>query len=159
MYKKVKNPWLGKEGYNCMGCAPHNPIGLHMHFYAAEDETLWGEWTPGDNYQGWIGVLHGGIQAMLLDEAAQWWINVFRGTAGVTSRMELKYRKSVYIKDGPLRVKTTFVKDLRRFIVMHAELLNGSDEVCCEAEITYCQFPKDQALAELGFSGCELEEE
>ena len=31
--RKLKNPWLGIDGYNCFGCAPHNPYGLKMEFY------------------------------------------------------------------------------------------------------------------------------
>ncbi|MCF0197427.1 MAG: PaaI family thioesterase, partial [Bacteroidaceae bacterium] len=145
--------------YNCMGCAPHNPIGLHMQFYAGDNETLWGEWMPGENYQSWVGVVHGGIQALILDEAAEWWMNMFRQTAGVTTKMEVKFQKTVYLKDGPLRVKATHVKDMRAFIALHVELLNNRDEVCSTAEVIYCQFPKEQAAKELGFTGCELEEE
>lgn len=158
MYRRIKNPWLGKEGYNCIGCAPHNPIGLHMSFYAADNETVWGEWMPTENYQSWVGVVHGGIQALILDEAAEWWLNYFRGTAGVTTKMEVKFQKTVLLKDGPLRVKATHVKDLRNFVVLHVELLNSRDEVCSSAEVVYCQFPKEQASTELGFTGCELEE-
>ena len=28
--KKIKNPWIGIEGYNCVGCCPDNEIGLKM---------------------------------------------------------------------------------------------------------------------------------
>ena len=27
--KKIINPWRNHEGYNCFGCSPDNPIGLH----------------------------------------------------------------------------------------------------------------------------------
>lgn len=30
--RKIKNPWMDKEGYNCFGCNPDNPIGVHMEF-------------------------------------------------------------------------------------------------------------------------------
>jgi hypothetical protein len=28
----IKNPFQKIEGYNCFGCSPENPIGLHLHF-------------------------------------------------------------------------------------------------------------------------------
>ena len=28
--KKIINPWLNRPEYNCFGCCPNNPIGLHM---------------------------------------------------------------------------------------------------------------------------------
>ena len=31
--KKIINPWRNHEGYNCFGCSPDNPIGLHLEFY------------------------------------------------------------------------------------------------------------------------------
>ena len=66
--EKLENPWLGlvDEGYNCFGCAPGNPCGLKMEFYEDGDDIVC-YWTPGDNYQGWLKTLHGGIQATLMD--------------------------------------------------------------------------------------------
>ncbi|MCC8071882.1 MAG: PaaI family thioesterase [Bacteroidales bacterium] len=159
MYRRVKNPWLGKEGYNCIGCAPHNPFGLHMHFYVADENVLWGEWNPSVNYESWPGVVHGGVQAMMLDEAAEWWINAFRQTAGITTKMEVKFHKPVLMADGPLRVKATHLKDMRRYVFLLVELLNSKDEVCSSAEVVYLQYPRELVEREYGFTGCELEDE
>lgn len=73
--KKIKNPWLGltDKGYNCFGCSPENPYGLKMEFYEDGDDIV-SFWTPGENYQGWMNTLHGGIQATLMDESAGWLI-------------------------------------------------------------------------------------
>ena len=35
--KKIINPWRNHEGYNCFGCSPDNPIGLHLEFYEDGD--------------------------------------------------------------------------------------------------------------------------
>ncbi|MCD8388051.1 MAG: PaaI family thioesterase [Bacteroidales bacterium] len=158
MYKRVINPWLGKPGYNCIGCSPDNPIGLHMQFYAGDDETLWGEWNPGHNYQGWVNVLHGGIQSLILDEAAEWWINVFRKTAGMTVKLEVKYHKPIMLTDGPLKVKATFSSEKRSYIFIHAELINNRDEVCTSGEICYYQFSREKSLQDFGFAGSQLED-
>ena len=37
--KKIKNPWIGKEGYFCVGCCPTNEAGLKMEFYE-DGETV-----------------------------------------------------------------------------------------------------------------------
>lgn len=44
--QKIINPWKETEGYNCFGCSPGNPAGLHMDFYEDGDEIVcrWG--TP-----------------------------------------------------------------------------------------------------------------
>ena len=38
--RKIKNPWMQKDGYNCFGCSPDNPIGIHMEFYENGDEII-----------------------------------------------------------------------------------------------------------------------
>ena len=67
--RKISNPWLHKEGYYCFGCAPTNPIGLHMEFFEEGDQII-SFWRPQDHFQGWVGVLHGGIISTLIDETA-----------------------------------------------------------------------------------------
>lgn len=37
--EKIKNPYLGKEGYRCICCSPENPIGLHLSFYEDGDDV------------------------------------------------------------------------------------------------------------------------
>ena len=37
--KKIINPWEGLDGYMCFGCAPNNPLGLHMEFFEAVSYT------------------------------------------------------------------------------------------------------------------------
>ena len=49
--KKIINPWRNHEGYNCFGCSPDNPIGLHMEFYEDGDYIV-STWHPEHNYQG-----------------------------------------------------------------------------------------------------------
>ena len=94
--KKISNPWLGlvKDGYNCFGCAPTNPLGLKMEFYEDGDEIV-SLWHSDDNYQGWLHTLHGGIQATLMDEIAAWVMARKLQCAGMTTHMEMKYRKPV----------------------------------------------------------------
>ena len=59
--KKIINPWEGLDGYMCFGCAPNNPLGLHMEFFEDGDDIV-AFWKPQGTYQGWLRTLHGGIQ-------------------------------------------------------------------------------------------------
>ena len=58
--KKIINPWRNHEGYNCFGCSPDNPLGLHLEFYEDGDYIV-STWHPEHNYQGWVDTMHGGI--------------------------------------------------------------------------------------------------
>ena len=64
--RKIKNHWVHKEGYDCFGCSPDNPLGVKMEFYEDGDDIVC-FWKPQAHYQGWIDTLHGGIQATLID--------------------------------------------------------------------------------------------
>ena len=43
--KKIINPWEGLDGYMCFGCAPNNPLGLHMEFFEDGDDIVTGVQT------------------------------------------------------------------------------------------------------------------
>ena len=50
MSKKIINPYSVRKDYNCFGCSPRNPIGLHLNFIEEENEIV-SEWTPDENWQ------------------------------------------------------------------------------------------------------------
>ena len=117
--KKIINPWKGLEGYNCFGCASNNEAGLKMEFYEDGDEVV-SIWKPRPEYQGWIDTLHGGIQAVLMDEICAWVILRKLQTTGVTSKMETRYRKSIDTKDSHIVLRAS-IKEVKRNIVIKKE--------------------------------------
>ena len=81
---EMYNAYADLEGYNCFGCSPGNPYGLKCRF-VDEGEYVTCHWQPSENYQGFFHILHGGIQATLIDEIASWAIFSREATAGVTT--------------------------------------------------------------------------
>ena len=150
--KKIINPWSGVEGYNCFGCAPQNPSGLQMEFYEDGDEIV-SFWHPDGKYQGWLNTLHGGIQAVLLDEVCGWVIMRKLQTAGVTSKMETRYLKPVHTTDSVL------TEQRRNIVVIDASLYNQAGEVCTQAVCTYFAFSREKAEQEMHFHECKTEDE
>lgn len=53
---------------NCFLCGVDNPIGLKLAFYELDDGRVAARFTPGEEHQGYPGVMHGGIACALLDE-------------------------------------------------------------------------------------------
>ena len=105
--REIINPWTTNKvsNYNCFGCNPNNPLGLHMHFYWDGTKVI-SFWKPQDNFVSWPGTLHGGIQATLLDEICGWVIFYQQQTSGVTAKMELRYRKPVHTSNKYLEHRT-----------------------------------------------------
>ena len=157
--KKIINPWLGlsDKGYNCFACAPTNPYGLKMEFYEDGDDIV-SIWNPGDNYQGWLDTLYGGIQATLLDEIGGWIIARKFQTSGMTTSLNIKYKKPIPTgKDIRIEIRGRVKEVKRMFVFIEAEI-RYDGEVRSSAEMTYYTFSKDIAEKDFLFSGCEIED-
>lgn len=155
--KKILNPWRHQEGYNCFGCAPNNPAGIKMEFYEDGDEVI-STWKPRPDYQGWINTLHGGIQAVMLDEICAWVIIRKLQKTGVTSKMETRYMKPVMTIDDHLTLRAHITEVKRNIVLVEANLYNSSGELCTKALCTYFTFPPDKAKNEMNFTSCDVEE-
>lgn len=156
--KKLKNPWKGLEGYNCFGCASTNPLGVKMEFYEEGDEVV-SYWNPGVHYQGFLNTLHGGIQALLLDEVCGWCVFRKLQTAGVTSKLEVKYLKPINISDGALVIRASIADRKRNIVFLKAAIYNAAGEICTKAETTYFSYSQEKALEEFHFTGMKAEGE
>jgi uncharacterized protein (TIGR00369 family) len=152
MARKILNPFAGRQNYHCFGCCPDNPMGLHLEF-SEEGEKVLCHWLPAPEYQGFTGVLHGGIQATLLDETGGWAIMVKLGTAGVTSKMEVKYRRPVRTDEGVLRLEAIVISSTARIATLRCSIYNAADELCTEAIIEYFIFSEERACKELHYPG------
>lgn len=156
--KKLTNPWKGVEGYYCFGCAPSNPAGVKMEFYEDGDDIV-SIWTPDTKYQGWLNTLHGGIQAVLLDEICAWVIIRKKQTTGVTFKMETKYLKSISTVDEELTLRARIVNEKRNVVFIEAEIYNKAKEICSQALCTYFTIPQEEAKSKYYLSSCDTIDE
>ena len=142
--RKITNPFIKSESYNCFGCSPRNPLGLKLEF-REEGEWITAVWTPTRDHEGWHNVLHGGIQTTMLDELGSWVVFVKLGTAGVTSRLEMKFIKPVHIDKGELTIKGRIRETRRNIVIIEAFLYNSSGECCAETLMHYFAFSQEKA--------------
>ena len=151
---QIKNPFHKLKGYNCFGCSPDNELGLRMHFRMEDDEILC-DWQPESHLQGWVGVLHGGIQATLMDEIASWYVFVKLQTAGVTSKMEVKLLKPVKMDKAPFQLRARLKEMKRNIAVIHVELFMSDGTLGAEAFMHYYTYPQAVASEKLFYPGIE----
>ena len=154
MVRKIINPF-DTELNKCFGCGPHNPAGLKLQFTECDGE-LHASWQPSEYYQGYPGVLHGGIIATLLDETAAWFVYTIIGTAGVTYGMNIRYHKPVYINEGEVRITAKLISKENKNALIFCQLLNKNNRLCAEAEINYYLYPVDIAKERYKYPGKEL---
>lgn len=149
---KLTNPYPDKSP--CFGCSPSNPIGLHLHFYE-DGEDIVSVWKPGTHYQGFINILHGGIQATIMDEIASWTVMVKAKTAGVTSDMRIKYHKPVRMDKGNITIRSTITEKHKRLLTIYTRITDKNDCLCTEGWITYFAFPEEVAKRKYYYPGVE----
>ncbi len=155
--KKIINPWCNHPKYNCFGCSPDNPIGLHMEFYEDGDDIV-STWHPERNYQGWVDTMHGGILSTLIDETCGWVVTRKMQTSGFTTNLSVKFRKAVSTHEPQLTIRAHIVKQMRNLLFIHAEITNVQGELCVEGETTYFLMNAEKAH-EMGFTECKVESE
>ncbi|MBO7417779.1 MAG: PaaI family thioesterase [Bacteroidaceae bacterium] len=154
--KKIINPWRNHPKYNCFGCCPDNPYGLHMVFYEDGDYIV-STWHPEANYQGWVNTMHGGILSTLIDETCGWVVTRKMQTSGFTTNLNVKFRKAVSTTEPKLTIRANIVKQMRNLLFIHAEITNSEGQLCVEGEATYFLMNAEKAQT-MGFITCEVEE-
>ncbi len=152
--RKLTNPYLNTEGYNCFGCSPDNKLGLQMAF-TEEGEHIVCRWLPKNHFSGYKTMLHGGVQATLMDEIASWIVQVKLDTSGVTAKMDIRYIKSVSVTEKILTLKAHIEKRFHNLAYIDVELLNENDEICSTAKLIYYLYPEDVAKKDFSYPGSE----
>jgi len=142
----------------CFICGLENPAGLHLHFYETGPGVIETTYTAPDHFQGYPGVLHGGIVAALLDEVSS------RTQIGsspqsprfmFTAKLEVKYRGNVPI-GKLLKIVGKAGKTKSRSAEAWAGIYKAeTGELLAEGNTLLIEVPKDQfnlsRLDELGW--------
>jgi uncharacterized protein (TIGR00369 family) len=117
----------------CFVCGGDNPIGLQAEFTIdAKQNRASTKLTIGANFQGWQGVVHGGIIATLLDETAIYACRPLSKTA-VTAGMTVRYKHPVRV-DCQVRLFAEVVS-VRRNIAVVRSRLTVDTVLMAEAEV------------------------
>jgi uncharacterized protein (TIGR00369 family) len=128
---------------NCFVCGRENPFGLHLDFYDTAPGETSAHVTLTERYQGYPGIVHGGIVAAMLDEVTG---RVFMQTDPsrfmVTARLEIRYRKPVPVGE-PLALVGHALKDGGRVAQATGQIRDTAGNVLAEAEAFYVTPPME----------------
>ncbi|MGI5911316.1 MAG: PaaI family thioesterase [Syntrophomonadaceae bacterium] len=93
MFKKSSKQPVSR---NCFVCGVENHNGLKMTFYNDDEaQVVWSELVVPDYFNGYPGVVHGGIVATILDETSGRALLQYGDDDNLmlTTHMQIKYRK------------------------------------------------------------------
>jgi uncharacterized protein (TIGR00369 family) len=109
---------------HCFGCGPLNDDGLRLKFEARPDGSV-AEYHVPERFQSWAGMAHGGIVALMLDEAVGWaaW---HAGHPGVTGRLRVAYRRPLKLGEH-VRIVGRVEKVRRNLVYVTAVVENAHD--------------------------------
>jgi len=142
----------------CFVCGLENAVGLHLHFFETAPGQVEASFVPSENYQGYPGVLHGGVVGALIDEVSG------RAHMGsdpqsprfmYTAKLEVRYRRNV-----PVGRKLTIIGKARESKGRRAVAWGGiydaeTGDLLAEGTTTLVEIPagalERSRLAELGW--------
>jgi len=111
----LENAMKFKTYGNCFVCGENNPNGLRLSFEIdKEKQTLRTTFIASPTFQGWDGIVHGGIVSTLLDEAMAKLVFEL-GHWAVTASLEVKFKKPVPILQ-PLHIYGEIVEVNKRLL-------------------------------------------
>jgi uncharacterized protein (TIGR00369 family) len=106
----------------CFACGKNNAIGLHLHFQVEGDDVC-ARTIIDARYQGWQGIVHGGIVTTLVDDAmAQ--VGAVEGYAGVVARIDIRFRKPVLVGET-VQVRARIVEKRRNVLWISSEVTDA----------------------------------
>ncbi len=126
----------------CFGCGAQNATGLQLVF-RHEGDTIVTEFTPDTQFQGFPGVVHGGILATLLDETLSRTATA-EGRWMMTGRLEVRYRNAAPV-GHTLRVTARTLSSRSRMITAAGDirLADDPETIIATAEGTFLPIPTD----------------
>lgn len=128
---------------HCFVCGLENPIGLKLKIYQTAPGVVETSYTAPWHFQGYPGVLHGGIVAALLDELSG---RALMGDPSeprfmFTGKLEVKYRKNVPV-GKPLKIVGRAGKSRGKMAEGWAGIFNEQGNLLAEATALLIDVPE-----------------
>ena len=146
---------LQPNSRNCFVCGLDNPTALGLRFYQTGDGEVTAETIVPQRFQGYPGIVHGGVVAAMLDEIAG------RAAMGdqvdrfmFTAKLTVSYRRPVPLGQ-PLQLVGRLVRRRGRLALVTGELRLADGTLAADAEATLADAPEPRvdpaALEALGW--------
>jgi acyl-coenzyme A thioesterase PaaI-like protein len=126
-----------KPQSRCFACGAENPHGLHLQFGPDTDGAVAAEWTPLSHFEGFQGIVHGGVISTVLDEAMSKAVAA-RGWQALTC--DLRVRLRVHVEVGSrMMVRAWVVEKNRRRVLTEASLTDDTGAECAHGWATFLE--------------------
>ncbi len=132
------------DGCIICGTREVNPAAMGVRFYWDEDH-IDTTFRPDHLYEGYRGIIHGGLITALLDEAMGWSVAVERKAYFVTGEINVRFLKPVY-SNQTLRVVARVTAHYPRYSMAEGKLLDAQGKPLARATGKFFDIPLPEAL-------------
>jgi len=127
----------------CFVCGRNNPVGLRMQFHDDGECEVLSELTVPEHYQGYPGIVHGGVVAAMLDEVVGRVSMIGDPHHFMMSvKLAVLYRHPVPVST-PLRVVGKIVRLRGRLGKAEGRIYLHDGTLACEAAMTLADIPEN----------------
>ncbi|HEX8985268.1 MAG TPA: PaaI family thioesterase [Bryobacteraceae bacterium] len=123
----------------CIVCGEANSRGLHLRFTPAGDGAVRAVWHTDETWEGFRGVVHGGIVSTVLDEAMSKAVAA-QGFRALTCELRVRLRQHVG-SDEQLEVRGWVVEKRKRRVIAEAALCDTEGRERAHAWGTFLELP------------------
>jgi acyl-coenzyme A thioesterase PaaI-like protein len=118
---------------NCFACGSNNGVGLRLNFHKQEDGSVSGDFFADPKFEGYSGIIHGGIIATLLDSAMTHCL-LMKDIPALTGRLSIKY--STPIRTGTVvKLEAKMVDQFHEMFILEGRaLVDGKKVASAEAK-------------------------
>ncbi|MCL4852399.1 MAG: PaaI family thioesterase [Bryobacteraceae bacterium] len=124
----------------CFVCGQENPRGLRIHFERQDGGEMSAHWRPGPEWEGFAGIVHGGVVSTVLDEAMSKAV-ADTGAEALTAELRVRFRRHVTSTEIFL-LRGWIVKRNRRLIETEASLTAPDGTECAHAWARFLTLPQ-----------------
>jgi acyl-coenzyme A thioesterase PaaI-like protein len=114
----------------CFGCGDLNPAGLKLKFRFEGNKAV-ADFLPQKRYQGYPGLMHGGVTSVALDEAMGWAMYGL-GVWAVTGKMEVKFRQPLPLNQK-MTVSGEVIRNRGRWLEVRGEIRSEDGRLMAES--------------------------
>lgn len=124
-----------KDG-RCFGCGQDNESGLRLRYRRTGEGSVEAEYSVPEHFRGADGVVHGGIQATLLDEVMGLAVHSMLAAEDhkiVTAELNVRYRKATPL-ETPLLIRASLVRVAGSNLFITGAIVDAAGDVLTEAD-------------------------
>ena len=116
--EKLKNLFEKHTNYNSFACSAQNQYGLKLNIIQ-DGDSCYSDFKLDRMYTGFPNIIHGGIQATIIDEIGFWAMFNKYKTVGLTTKLSIEYLNKV---EPEINLKALVTKIIKSDLDVNVEV-------------------------------------